>query len=645
MAKSKDRDEAAELESLEDIFAQESAGDEEPGASDDFKALFDELDEDGAVPEEWDEDEAYLAGDAIASEDLENLLAQSDAELDADDNDELLELELKEEEESVPGEEFDEELDNLLASRTSSETESSESFWFDEEEEEPSDDPAAERKGQPTPSLAGKSLQQAFAELTEAAEDDRQYLASLSEAEDDEDSDEGSTPSLSLSEGTELGDFEEIEIEEQEFLSTEQVISIVESLLFSTDKPIGIAYIKRAFEGTRVKTDDIRKAIAQLEIEYASASRGVSLEEVSGGYQLRTKIDNLDYLRRIQKGKPFKLSGPALEVLSIVAYKQPLVKAEIDEIRGVESGHLMRALMDRSLIRFAGKSELPGKPMLYETTKKFLEIFGLRSLKELPSLSEIDELIPEGIGEEENKPILGDVTETMAMEAEAIYSAGEEELLKIEDTLEKIDTSTEFFEQEKAREKARREKERADAIREALEFGEEVEDKDKKWLARYDKRLEEEAAAQAAALTNALVPEMSAGTDLSTEIVDKPQSEDESSELFSDFAPNDLESSSEEITFEAQAGAETEFEADTNTVELEASEEHGQATDFSASDAKTRALSSAFGNIQNALEAFEASDDGIEIDAEPDHYDQAVTSEAAAAEESPSISDAAEPKS
>src|SRR5204863_3661148 len=99
------------------------------------------------------------------------------------------------------------------------------------------------------------------------------------------------------------------------------------------------------------------------------------------------------------KGRSFRLSGPALEVLSIVAYKQPVIKSEIDQIRGVESGHLVRALMEKNIVRFAGKSELPGKPMLYATTKEFLELFGLRNIRELPTLSEIDELIPEGIGE------------------------------------------------------------------------------------------------------------------------------------------------------------------------------------------------------------------------------------------------------
>lgn len=225
-------------------------------------------------------------------------------------------------------------------------------------------------------------------------------------------------------------------------------------------------------------------------VEYAGVRRGVSLEEVPGGFQLRTKMDNMEFLRRSVKGRPFKLSGPALEVLAIAAYKQPVTKAEIDEIRGVESGHLLRALMERNLMMFQGKSDLPGKPMLYGTTKKFLEIFSLRNLKELPTLSQIDELLPEGIGEEEiNKPKLGDVTEAMSQQIGSTYSEGEEELTKITDQLEKITSTTDFFEQEKIRQKQEKEKEKAQNIREALAVGETVPTRDINWLKKYDEAL------------------------------------------------------------------------------------------------------------------------------------------------------------
>jgi len=295
-------------------------------------------------------------------------------------------------------------------------------------------------------------------------------------------------------EETEIAD---AELGPAEFIEASQAKSIVESLLFSSTRPVGVATIKQIFKGSNIRTRDITRILDELASEYAGASRGVSLEEVNGGYQLRTKIDNAEFLKRLHKNRPFRLSGPALETLSIIAYKQPVPKIEVDQIRGVESGHLIRALLDRGLVSFQGKSELPGKPMLYGTTKKFLETFGLRNLKELPTLSEIDELLPSGIGDEaeEDKPKLSSITDQLANHVGSTYSEGEEELEKITNTLGSIDTRSEFFEQEKQRERERRDAERAQNIREALAVGESVEEKDQKWLSRYEAKLAQAAAA------------------------------------------------------------------------------------------------------------------------------------------------------
>ncbi len=301
-----------------------------------------------------------------------------------------------------------------------------------------------------------------------------------------------------VAEGTELETFESAEIEDKEFLEHDQVLSIIESVLFATDKPQSLTVIRQAFKGTTIKSKDIRKAIEELMVEYAGGNRGITLEEVNGGYQLRTKIDNMKFIKRMIKGRSFRLSGPALEVLAITSYKQPCIKAEIDEIRGVESGHLLRGLMERGMVTFAGKSEAPGKPMLYGTTKKFLEIFGLRNLKELPSLSEIDQLIPEGIGEaEEEKETLDQLTDGMSEKIGSSYSEGEEELTKITDQLGSITTSSDFFEQEKQRQKEKREREKAEDIRDAIAVGEEVSTRDKNYLTKWETTQEEKKAAKA----------------------------------------------------------------------------------------------------------------------------------------------------
>ena len=275
-----------------------------------------------------------------------------------------------------------------------------------------------------------------------------------------------------------------------QFISEDQLLSIIESMLFSTDRPVSVATIKAIFKGTNIRTKDINRALDLLASEFASPTRGVSLEEVNGGYQLRTKSDNAEFLRRLAKVRPFRLSGPALETMAIVAYKQPITKHEIDEIRGVESGHLLRALMERGLVCFIGKSDLPGKPMTYGSTRKFLEIFGLRNIRELPTLGEIDELLPEGIGEvEEERETLSDITDSMSQEMVSTYSEGEEELSKINDQLKVIDTTSDFFEQEKQRERERKDRDRAQDIRERLVLGDAVEAKDKRWLDRYEAKL------------------------------------------------------------------------------------------------------------------------------------------------------------
>jgi segregation and condensation protein B len=311
------------------------------------------------------------------------------------------------------------------------------------------------------------------------------------EEEPGEDSAEQESTDIAEVEGTELENFDSADIEVIQDLSDEQVDSIVESLLFASDKPISIFSIKASFKGTNVRSERIRRSLQKMQTLLAGAERGVDLIEVSGGWQLRTKAENAKFLTRNLKTKSFKLSGPALEVLSIVAYKQPVIKSEIDSIRGVESGHLLRALMDKNLVQFDGRSDLPGKPMNYGTSKKFLEIFGLRNVHELPTLSQIEELIPEGLIEDTSqKPQL----DTVASELDkghliTKFSEGEEELEEIVTQLTGIETKSEYFEQEKLRIKQQEMAEKAQSIREAILVGEEVAEKDRRWLIRYDEQL------------------------------------------------------------------------------------------------------------------------------------------------------------
>lgn len=309
--------------------------------------------------------------------------------------------------------------------------------------------------------------------------------------------------------------------EQQEvFIEEDRLKSLLESILFSSPKPMTFDAIKAVFKGTNIKTKQLRRALEEYSSDLASQERGVYIEEIAGGFQLRTKIENAEFLKQVVKQRPFRISGPSMEVLAIIAYKQPCIKAEVDTIRGVESGHLIRVLMDKGLLQFDGKSDLPGKPMLYKTTKKFLEVFGLRNIRELPSLEEIDQLIPEGIGgeEPEEKKTLDMLTGELSLDYGARDAEAEEEFSKITDKLSEITTSSDYFEQEKERQRQQRDKDKADDIRERMIMGQDVDSNETKWLKRYeDKILEAQNAAQNPAPTEAAIADEALNDEPSTQ--------------------------------------------------------------------------------------------------------------------------------
>ena len=137
---------------------------------------------------------------------------------------------------------------------------------------------------------------------------------------------------------------------------------------------------------------EIEEAAEELIREYQERECSFRVEKVAGGYQFRTKVEYAPWIRRLKKVRPIRLSRAALETLAIVAYRQPVSRAEVEEIRGVDSGWVIASLMDKGLIRPVGRKSTPGRPLLYGTTKKFLEVFGLKDLKDLPTLKEMESL-------------------------------------------------------------------------------------------------------------------------------------------------------------------------------------------------------------------------------------------------------------
>ena len=167
--------------------------------------------------------------------------------------------------------------------------------------------------------------------------------------------------------------------------------SILESLIFASERPLTMAQLK-SLTGSS-SAEPITEALTDLQAEYNQS--GVQLIKVSSGYQFRTHPDNAEWVRKLLAGRPPRLTRAMLETLAIVAYRQPVTRPEVEDIRGVDCGGVLRILLERHLIRIVGKKEEPGRPLLYGTTKQFLEFFHLKDLKDLPTLKEFTELSEE----------------------------------------------------------------------------------------------------------------------------------------------------------------------------------------------------------------------------------------------------------
>jgi len=163
--------------------------------------------------------------------------------------------------------------------------------------------------------------------------------------------------------------------------------SVVEAVLFASDEPLSVARLADIVE-TGVK--QIRKHIENLNEKYKAGKNAFRVEQIAGGYQMLTLSPYNDWLKKLLRVRSDgKLSPAALETLAIIAYKQPVIRVDVEAIRGVAAGEMIRGLMYKGLVKIVGRAEVLGRPMLYGTTKKFLEIFGLNSLKDLPKIEEL----------------------------------------------------------------------------------------------------------------------------------------------------------------------------------------------------------------------------------------------------------------
>ena len=198
----------------------------------------------------------------------------------------------------------------------------------------------------------------------------------------------------------------------------ENIKSIIESLLFISEEPLSVERIQKVLE--TAERGQIRAALDALEEDYQTRQSGMLLRQVAGGYQLRTRPANAEWIKRLIQPNPVRLSKASLETLAIVAYKQPLIRNDIEHIRGVDCGGVLRMLLERKLSRVLGRKEIPGRPLIYATTKYFLELFDLKDLKDLPTLKEIEAMGDTAPDENTHTPLPADDVNTQMQPTEQV---------------------------------------------------------------------------------------------------------------------------------------------------------------------------------------------------------------------------------
>ena len=241
---------------------------------------------------------------------------------------------------------------------------------------------------------------------------------------------------------------------------------IVEAVLFASQKPISFKELAAIFKGAaadakenplvtcfgKVKREEIDEAIRQIETELLETGRAFEVRESAAGWQLVTRAEFSPWLRQLfPENRSAKLSAPGLETLAIIAYRQPITRADLEAVRGVAVDGVMQTLLDRGLVRIAGRAEVPGRPLLYETTQYFMEHFGLKDLDELPNAAELRRIpLPTATPPPEEKPSelpLDDVPAPEVLESEKqveeALEAAEFDPSDVPDTSEESDTSDE----------------------------------------------------------------------------------------------------------------------------------------------------------------------------------------------------------
>lgn len=232
-------------------------------------------------------------------------------------------------------------------------------------------------------------------------------------------------------------------------LTFETLCGAIETLIFMSDRPISLAKIK-SYIDEDLPLRVIHEALAKLQEDYEQKFHGIRLAEVAEGYQFRTKATYAKYIQDIFKVNELVLSPTALEVLAIIAYKQPVSKVEVEKIRGVDSSHIIRGLIDKRLVKVAGRSEEVGKPVLYSTTAEFLEVFNLNDLTGLPPEHELQDMATQSVGK------IADIKTLVHTGDKQRFSFDEiSELDELTESIKNISAETDFIKSLRVEEKKR----------------------------------------------------------------------------------------------------------------------------------------------------------------------------------------------
>lgn len=298
-------------------------------------------------------------------------------------------------------------------------------------------------------------------------------------------------------------------------LNNETLCGAIETIIFMSDRPVPLNKIKSLIDED-LPLRVVHEALERLQTEYESKHHGIRLQEVAEGYQFRTKATFSKFVQDLFKVSSLVLTPSALEVLAIIAYKQPLAKTEVDKIRGVDSSHIVRQLMDKRLVKVAGRSEEMGRPVLYGTTMEFLEVFNLADLSQLPPEHELEEMSQSEVGK------IADIKTIVHSGDKEQFRFDEiDELDALSDSIKEINADTEFTKSLKIEEKKRINSE-GEQVKSAFELLEE-------YVEREILATENKASMSSELFTAVTFPEVIG--DLSAGPFNVPEEEDEDFEM------------------------------------------------------------------------------------------------------------------